>query len=107
MTLEFNTLLTIFSVFAAVYFAIKNNSRANDHDVSRKAEETAILSQKLDSISDDTKEIRKDIADTKMKVIDLSERVIIVEQSAKSAHHRIDRFEEDTYESPTKRKKKR
>ena len=54
-----------------------------------------ILSQKLDSISDDTKEIRKEITDVKGKVNDLSERVVMVEQSTKSAHHRLDRYEEE------------
>lgn len=46
-------------------------------------------------ISDDTKEIRKEITDVKVKVNDLSERVVMVEQSTKSAHHRLDRYEEE------------
>lgn len=49
----------------------------------------------LISISDDTKEIRKEITDVKVKVNDLSERVVMVEQSTKSAHHRLDRYEEE------------
>lgn len=72
-----------------------NNSRANNDEVSKKAQVDAILSQKLDSISDDTKEIRKEITDVKVKVNDLSERVVMVEQSTKSAHHRLDRYEEE------------
>lgn len=70
-------------------------SRANNDEVSKKAQVDAILSQKLDSISDDTKEIRKEITDVKVKVNDLSERVVMVEQSTKSAHHRLDRYEEE------------
>ena len=31
----------------------------------------------------------------KVKVNDLSERVVMVEQSTKSAHHRLDRYEEE------------
>lgn len=42
-----------------------------------------------------TKEIRKEITDVKVKVNDLSERVVMVEQSTKSAHHRLDRYEEE------------
>lgn len=72
-----------------------SNSRANNDEVSKKAQVDAILSQKLDSISDDTKEIRKEITDVKVKVNDLSERVVMVEQSTKSAHHRLDRYEEE------------
>lgn len=95
MNIEFNQILTFVSVVAAVYFAFKSNSRANNDEVSKKAQADAILSQKLDSISDDTKEIRKEITDVKVKVNDLSERVVMVEQSTKSAHHRLDRYEEE------------
>lgn len=95
MNIEFNRILTFVSVVAAVYFAFKSNSRANNDEVSKKAQVDAILSQKLDSISDDTKEIRKEITDVKGKVNDLSERVVMVEQSTKSAHHRLDRYEEE------------
>lgn len=95
MNIEFNQILTFVSVVAAVYFAFKSNSRANNNEVSKKAQVDAILSQKLDSISDDTKEIRKEITDVKVKVNDLSERVVMVEQSTKSAHRRLDRYEEE------------
>lgn len=95
MNIEFNQILTFVSVVAAVYFAFKSNSRANNDEVSKKAQVDAILSQKLDSINDDTKEIRKEITDVKVKVNDLSERVVMVEQSTKSAHHRLDRYEEE------------
>lgn len=95
MNIEFNQILTFVSVVAAVYFALKSDSRANNDEVSKKAQVDAILSQKLDSISDDTKEIRKEITDVKVKVNDLSERVVMVEQSTKSAHHRLDRYEEE------------
>ena len=95
MSNQFNRILTFVSVVGAVYFALKSNSRANNDEVSKKAQVDAILSQKLDSISDDTKEIRKEITDVKVKVNDLSERVVMVEQSTKSAHHRLDRYEEE------------
>ena len=97
VTITLNEVLTIVSVLAAVYFAFRSNSRADNDEVSKKAQVDAILSQKLDSISDDTKEIRKEITDVKVKVNDLSERVVIVEQSTKSAHHRLDRYEDDDY----------
>ena len=49
MNIEFNQILTFVSVVAAVYFAFKSNSRANNDEVSKKAQVDAILSQKLDS----------------------------------------------------------
>lgn len=95
MTIELSQILTIVSVCAAVYFAAKSDGRADKDDASKKAQTEAVLSQKLDSISEDTREIRKEITDVNTKVSNLSERVVIVEQSAKSAHHRIDRYEDD------------
>ena len=85
------------SVATAVYFAFKSNSRANDDDVSRRAQEGAILSQKLDSISQDTQEIRKEMVDVRGKINALSERVIIVEHDTKAAHDRISHIEEDEF----------
>lgn len=105
MSISVNDILTIISVIAAVYFAYRSNTRADHDDVSKKAQMEAILSEKLDSISGDTKEIRKEISDVKVKVNDLSERVVIVEQSTKSAHHRLDRYEEEDYSSRPRRKR--
>lgn len=93
MNIEFNLILTIISVAAAVYFAFKSDSRDNDDDVSRRAQEGAILSQKLDSIREDTQEMRKEIVDVRGKVNALSERLILVEHDTKSAHERINHFE--------------
>lgn len=105
MSISVNDILTVISVIAAVYFAYRSNTRADHDDVSKKAQMEAILSEKLDSISGDTKEIRKEISDVKVKVNDLSERVVIVEQSTKSAHHRLDRYEEEDYSSRPRRKR--
>lgn len=105
MNIAVNDVLTVISVIAAVYFAYRSNTRADHDDVSKKAQMDAILSEKLDSISGDTKEIRKEISDVKVKVNDLSERVVIVEQSTKSAHHRLDRYEEEDYSSRPRRKR--
>lgn len=105
MVIEFDRILTVVSVCAAIYFAARGDNRASNDEVAKKAEENAATLQKLDSINDDTKEIRKEITDVKVKVSDLSERVVIVEQSTKSAHHRMDRYEEEDY--PHRRSKRR
>ncbi|MFC2582844.1 MAG: hypothetical protein ACFNVX_01365 [Lachnoanaerobaculum saburreum] len=97
MHIEFNLLLTIISVVSAVYFALKSNNRTNNEDVSKRAQEGAILSQKLDSISEDTREIRKEMVDVRGKVNALSERVIIVENETKSAHDRLNHFEDEEF----------
>jgi uncharacterized protein (DUF3084 family) len=100
ITFSGSQLLTLISVVAAVYFAAKNWNRNNDTDVSSEAQFKATMTEKLDGISEDTKEIKKEITDVKTKVSDLSERVVIVEQSTRSAHHRLDTIEGRTYDEP-------
>ena len=104
MAIELQTLLTIISVGAAVLFGFKNQLRNNDSDIERKSAETAMISQKLDNIGADVSEIKRDITTVRKDVTQLSERVIIVEQSAKSAHHRLDGIEEKTVKKGKKRK---
>ena len=41
------------------------------------------------------RERKPNLMSRKQKVNDLSERVVMVEQSTKSAHHRLDRYEEE------------
>ena len=100
MTIGIPTLVSIFALFAtaisvvfAVYFGLKNTKRSDTSDIERKAAETATINVKLDQIGRDVKDIKDDITVTKKDVQSLTERVITLEQSTKSAHHRIDGLE--------------
>lgn len=57
----------------------------------RVARDTKI-NVKLDDIGGDVKEIRYDISETKKQVAEMDKRLVIVEQSTKSAHHRLDDY---------------
>ena len=107
ITFNGTQLLTFVSVIAAVYFAAKNWGRNSNSDVSSEAQFKATMTEKLDGISEDTKEIKKEITDVKTKVSDLSERVVIVEQSTKSAHRRLDTFEDRSFDESRREKKRR
>ena len=48
------------------------------------------MESKLDEISSDTKDIKSDLRNVKSDISSINERLIIVEQSTKSAHKRID-----------------
>lgn len=106
-TITLAQVLTVASVLCAIYFGAKNWTRTSDRDVSTKARFEAVMSEKLDSIGEDTKEIKREITDVKKAVSDLTERVVKVEQSVKTAHHRLDLYEDREYEDPHKRHKKR
>lgn len=93
MTIEIALLISIVSAAFAIYFGIKSSKRADVSDVTKKAEETAIINVKLDQIGGDVRDIKYDMSTLKRDVQELTERVIVVEQSTKSAHHRIDSIE--------------
>lgn len=85
-------IISAISVSFAIYFGLKNNRRADDRDIADKVARDTKINIKLDDISGDVKEIRYDISETKKQVADMDKRLVIVEQSAKSAHHRLDDF---------------
>lgn len=93
MTIEIALLISIVSAAFAVYFGLKNTKRADVSDVAKKAEETATINVKLDQIGGDVRDIKYDMSTLKRDVQELTERVIVVEQSTKSAHKRLDTIE--------------
>lgn len=94
MTIETASLISIISVTCAVYFGVTGKKRGDTSDVERKAAESATINVKLDQIGGDVRDIKYDITATKKDVQALTERMITVEQSTKSAHHRLDGIEE-------------
>ena len=100
MTIGISTLISIIALFVtlisvafAVYFGLKNTKRSDTSDIERKAAETATINVKLDQIGGDVRDIKYDMTAVKRDVQSLTERMITVEQSTKSAHHRIDGLE--------------
>ncbi|WP_050638821.1 MULTISPECIES: hypothetical protein [Clostridia] len=90
MTIELALIISIVSTSFAVFFGIKNTKRADTSDAEKKAVESATINVKLDTIAGDVRDIKYDMTAVKKDVQGLTERMIIVEQSTKSAHHRID-----------------
>ena len=90
----FALITTIISVTFAIYFGIKSSKRNDNSDVESKAIERATINVKLDQIGGDVRDIKYDVTGVKKDFQMLTERVVKVEESAKSAHHRIDGIEE-------------
>lgn len=93
MTIEVTILISVVSVAFAIYFGLKSNRRNDIKDIQEKAERDTRINIKLDDISGDVKDVKYDISSVKKKIEDFDKRLIVVEQSTKSAHHRIDRIE--------------
>lgn len=93
MTIEVTILISVVSVAFAIFFGLKSNRREDVKAIEERATKNAEINYKLDAISGTVNDIKYDVSATRKKVDDLDKRLIIVEQSSKSAHHRIDRME--------------
>lgn len=93
MDIEVTVLISVVSVAFAIYFGLKGLRRNDTKDIEERAVQNATINVKLDNISNTVNDIRYDISETKKKVDEIDKRLVIVEQSAKSAHKRLDNME--------------
>lgn len=99
--IEWQSIVTVLSVLCAIggfaFARYEYAKRAKKEDISdtrtQVTQDVGRITEvmiKLDHIKDDTTEIKGEIREIKKDVSDLRERVVIVEQSTKSAHKRMD-----------------
>ena len=69
---------------------IRRNQATDD---KKEASEMTTLIVKLENINNGVNEIKSDMRNMRNDIQDLRDRLIIVEQSTKSAHHRLDGLE--------------
>lgn len=86
-------ILSAISVSFAIYIGLRNNRKADNKDIADKVARDTRIDVKLEEISSYVKEIRDDNSETKRQLIELNRQLALVEASAKSAHHRIDKIE--------------
>jgi hypothetical protein len=97
MNIQVGVLLTVIGLLCTitgVVIGIFTFSRNRDKDVKTDASRSAVIETKLDNINRGVESIRIDIKANELKVNELSERVIRVEESTKSAHKRLDIIEQ-------------
>jgi peptidoglycan hydrolase CwlO-like protein len=90
MSIELTILISVVSVAFAVYAGINNMKRNSTADIKKDAVEMATINVKLDTIGRGVDDIKLEQKTINKDIKDLSNRVLKVEESAKSAHHRID-----------------
>lgn len=93
MTTYLTIVIAALSLSLSTYVAIRNNRKSNDKDIADKVARDTKINCKLDEISSDVKDVKYDMSATRSKVESMDKRLVVVEQSVKSAHHRIDRIE--------------
>lgn len=90
MTIELSLLLSGISVAFAIFFGISNKKRNDKKETEERAAANTLMMTKLENIADDVKDIKRDYKETRTEVQNLHDRVLIVEQSLKSYHKRLD-----------------
>lgn len=88
-----NIKLTVLSTILGAVLGYLGYRRISNNDIKESASKETLLETKLDYISKGVDDIRLDIKSQDKRITDIAERLIKVEESSKSAHHRIDNLE--------------
>lgn len=83
-------LVSIISVSAAIYFSSKNSRKTDTKEIEERVKENTRINFKLDNITQTTQEIKTEISSMRTEINSHNDRLIKLEESVKSAHHRID-----------------
>lgn len=93
-------IISIISVTFSIFFGIvslvlniKNNRRTDNSDLEDRVRENTRINMKLDTISSNTKEIKDEVVEMRKELNSHDNRIIKVEGSVKSLHHRVDEME--------------
>ena len=102
MTIELSIVISCISVFFAVFFGWQVYKRNTEIDTSSSTYNRAKTDVLLESISTDVRDIKAEQKqfrnDMSTELTGIKDRVLIVEQSCKSAHKRIDKIEKEEEE---------
>lgn len=85
--------ISIISTFTGIYFNSKNSKHTDEKEIRERIEEQTRVNLKLDEINRNTTDIKYDVSAVKKDVQSHGDRLIKVEESIKSAHHRLDTLE--------------
>jgi len=102
MNAQLTILISALSVSVALYFGLKGSKRTERQDARNEAAEMTTVIVKLEYIGNGINEIKTDMRGIKGDITDLQGRMIRVEQSVKSAHHRLDSMEGKVYDDDGK-----
>lgn len=75
---------------ASVYYSNRAGKKQDITDAVQRAEQSARISTKLDNIASDVRDTARKVDKLREDMAEHGARIVKVEQSVKSAHHRID-----------------
>lgn len=84
---------SVFFGFFSLSFNSKNDKRSDRVELEERVKENTRINMKLDAISNNTTEIKNEVTEMRKELNSHDSRIVKVEESVKSAHHRIDGIE--------------
>ena len=96
MTIEVSTaiIISVLSLGFSVFMGLKNNKRTDTKDIEERVKENTRINMKLDAISNNTTDIKNEVSEMRKEINSHDSRIVKVEESVKSFHHRLDGIEE-------------
>ena len=86
-------MISLLGFLASVYYSNKTSKKTDMDDAVKRAEANTKISTKLDNIATDVRETAKNVDRLRDEISEHGNRITAIEQSVKSAHHRLDRLE--------------
>lgn len=96
MTIEVSTaiIISVLSLGFSVFMGLKSNKRTDAKDIEERVKENTRINMKLDAISNNTTDIKNEVSEMRKEINSHDSRIVKVEESVKSFHHRLDGIEE-------------
>lgn len=86
-------LVSIVSVTFAIHHGLKKNKKEDMKDIEERVKGDTRINMKLDEIVSDVKDVKIDLSSLRDEIKLHNDRLIKVEESTKSAHHRLNMLE--------------
>ncbi len=92
MTVELSAaiIISVLSLGFSVFMGLKSNKRTDTKDVEERVKENTRINMKLDNINSTTQDIKTELQSVRTDIQKHNEKIIILEQSCKQAHKRLD-----------------
>ena len=87
-------IISVLSLSFSVFMGLKSDKRTDTKDIEERVKENTRINMKLYAISNNTTEIKNEVSEMRKEINSHDGRIVKVEESVKSAHHRLDGLEE-------------
>lgn len=82
--------ISVLSLLFSAIMGLKSNKRTDSKDLEERVKENTRINMKLDNINSTTQDIKQELLTVRTDLQKHNDKLIILEQSCKQAHKRID-----------------